>query len=93
MRKRINLKNLVIVFLIGFFCFSFFRQETAMKRLNKQKADKEAQLQELKNDNDRLKQEVQKIQSNNDEFIEEMVRVRLGLIKPGEKVVNNASTK
>ncbi|MEQ8154147.1 MAG: septum formation initiator family protein [Clostridiaceae bacterium] len=93
MGKRINLKNLIIVFLVGFFCFSFFRQETAMKRLNKQMADKQQALEDLKNDNEKLKQEVEKVKSSNDEFIEKMVRERLGLIKPGEKVVNNTSTK
>jgi len=93
MGKRINLKNLILVFLIGFFCFSFFRQETAMKRLNKQMADKQQALENLKNDNEKLKQEVEKVKSSNDEFIEKMVRERLGLIKPGEKVVNNTSTK
>lgn len=82
MKRRINLKNLIIAGLVVFFIFSFIRQERTMKRIKQERATKEAQLQALKEKNERLQEENDKAQS--DEYLEQLARERLNMIKKGE---------
>lgn len=90
MIKRITLKNIVIVFLLILFCFSFVRQQNAIKKLNKQVAERYQELEKLKEANELLQQKVESI--NTEEFAEKLARERLGLVKDGEKVVNNSGS-
>jgi cell division protein FtsB len=60
-----------------------------MNRIQKEINNKQFQLDEVKQKNDRLQEEVEKITSNSSDYIEKLARERLGMIKPGEKVVNN----
>lgn len=89
MAKRITLKNIVIVFLLVIFCFSVVRQQNAIKKLDRQVAEKQQELEKLKDENELLQQKVDSI--NTDEFAEKLARERLGLVKDGEKVVNNSN--
>ncbi|MPQ42164.1 cell division protein FtsL [Clostridium tarantellae] len=88
MRKKFNIKNIVMITLIAIFCISIVRQELTMKRINSDIQGKQKQLQDLKNKNERLQEEVN--QSTTDEYIERLARERLGMIKPGEKVIVNS---
>lgn len=89
MEKRITLKNIVIVFLLVVFCFSFIRQQKAIKKLDNDITQKQQELEKLREDNELLQQKVENI--NSEEFAEKLARERLGLVKDGEKVVNNSN--
>ena len=44
MKRRLTIKNLILVVLVTIFIFSFVRQEKAMRRIEKERVAKEAQL-------------------------------------------------
>jgi cell division protein FtsL len=89
MEKKLILKKIIIAGFIVFFAFSYIRQSITMNRIQKEINNKQFQLDEVKQKNDRLQEEVEKITSNSSDYIEKLARERLGMIKPGEKVVNN----
>lgn len=82
MKRRLTLKNLILLVLAIVFLFGFIRQESAIKRIENEKASKEAQLEELIEKNERLQEENAKAKS--DEYLEQLARERLNMIKPGE---------
>ena len=87
MEKKLILKKIIIAGFIVFFAFSYIRQSITMNRIQNEINNKQFQLDEFKQKNDRLQEEVEKINSNSS--VEKLARERLGMIKPGEKVVNN----
>lgn len=89
-KKRMNLKNVVIIILVAIFCISYVRQELAMNKIQKNIEAKQTQLNELQDKNKKLQDEVN--QSSTDEYIERMARERLGMIKEGEKVITNSDS-
>ena len=89
MEKKLILKKIIIAGFIVFFAFSYIRQSITMNRIQKEINNKQFQLDEVKQKNDRLQEEVEKITSNSSDYIEKLARDRLGMIKPGEKVVNS----
>lgn len=88
MGKKLILKKIIIGGFIVFFAFSYIRQFITMNRIQKEIDIKQLQLEEVKQKNDRLQEEVEKINSNSAEYLERLARERIGMIKPGEKVVN-----
>ena len=50
-------------------------------------------MEEIQEKNERLQEEVEKINSNSADYLEKLARERLGMIKPGEKVVNSSDEK
>jgi len=88
MEKKLILKKIIIAGFIFFFAFSYIRQCITMNRIQKEIDSKQLQLDEVKQKNDRLQEEVEKINSDSAEYLEKLARERLGMIKPGEKVVN-----
>lgn len=90
MKKRMNLKNVVIIILIAIFVISYIRQEVTMNKIQKGIEAKQTQLNELKDKNKKLQDEVN--QSSTDKYIEKMARERLGMIKEGEKVITNSDS-
>ena len=89
MEKKLILKKIIIAGFIVFFAFSYIRQSITMNRIQKEINNKQFQLDEVKQKNDRLQEEVEKINSNSSDYLEKLARERLGMIKPGEKVVNS----
>lgn len=89
-KKRMELKNVVIIILIAILVISFIRQEVTMNKINKDIEAKQTQLKELQDKNKKLQEEV--TQSSTDEYIERMARERLGMIKEGEKVITNSNS-
>jgi cell division protein FtsB len=85
MKKKLTLKNLIILVLSITFIIGFVRQEQAMSRIEKDKQAKQEQLQDLKEKKERLEEESAKAQS--DEYIEQLARERLKMIKKGETSV------
>ncbi|XZI55007.1 FtsB family cell division protein [Clostridium perfringens] len=90
MKKRMNLKNMVIIILIAILVISYVRQELTMNKIHKHIEAKQTQLNELQDKNKKLQDEVN--QSSTDEYIERMARERLGMIKDGEKVITNSDS-
>lgn len=89
-KKRMNLKNMVIIILIAILVISYVRQELTMNKIHKDIEAKQTQLNELQDKNKKLQDEAN--QSSTDEYIERMARERLGMIKDGEKVITNSDS-
>lgn len=85
MKKRLTLKNLIIIVLVAIFAISFVRQEQTMIRIEKNKQAKQEELQELQNKNERLEEENKKAQT--DEYLEKLARERLNMVRQGETSV------
>jgi cell division protein DivIC len=92
MRKKLILKRAVIAGFIVFFVFSYIRQRITMNRIQKEIDNKQSQLEQIEQKNQRLQDEVEKINSDSSDYLEKLARERLGMIKPGEKVVNSEVT-
>mgnify|MGYP003593130257 CR=1 FL=1 len=88
MKKKLILKRIIIIGFIIFFIVSYIKQSITMGRIQKEISNKQQQLDEIKQKNERLQDEVEKINSNSPDYLEKLARERLGMIKPGEKVVN-----
>ena len=89
MEKKLILKKVIIAAFIVFFAFSYIRQNLTMSRIQKEIDNKQLQLEEIQQKNDRLREDVEKINSDSADYLEKLARERLGMIKPGEKVVNS----
>ena len=89
MKKKLIVKKLVIIGFAIFFVFSYVRQIITMNRIKQEISDKQMQLEEIQQKNERLQDEVDKINSDSEDYLEKLARERLGMIKPGEKVVNS----
>lgn len=89
MKKKLILKRIVIAAFVVFFGFSYIRQSITMNRIQTEINNKQLQLDEVKQKNERLQDEVDKINSGSLDYLEKLARERLGMIKPGEKVVNS----
>lgn len=92
MKKKLILKRIIISGFIIFFAFSYIRQSITMNRIQKEIDNKQLELDDVKQKNERLQDEVEKVNSDSSEYLEKLARERLGMIKPGEKVVNSQST-
>ncbi|ALB48516.1 MULTISPECIES: FtsB family cell division protein [Clostridium] len=92
MKTKLILKRTIITGFIIFFVFSYIRQSMTMNRIQKEIDSKQVQLNEIKQKNERLQDEVDKINSSSSDYLEKLARERLGMIKPGEKVVNGEIT-
>lgn len=91
MKKKLTVKKLIIIGLIAIFIFGYIRQGITMNRIEKEIANKQSQLEDVKQKNERLQDEVEKINSGSEEYLEKLARERLGMIKPGEKVVSGST--
>ena len=92
MKTKLILKRTIITGFIIFFVFSYIRESMTMNRIQKEIDSKQVQLNEINQKNERLQDEVDKINSNSSDYLEKLARERLGMIKPGEKVVNGEIT-
>lgn len=89
MKVKFLFKRLLILGIILFFVFNYVRQLMIINRIEQDIKDKQVQLQEIKQKNERLQDEVEKINSDSSDYLERLARERLGMIKPGEKVVGS----
>ena len=70
------------------FIFSLVRQGIALKRIKESLSVERQNLNQLKEENEKLQAEVESAQSDY-EYIEKLARERLGLIKDGEQVIES----
>ncbi|CUQ23741.1 hypothetical protein BH721_09200 [Clostridium baratii] len=87
MIKKLKGKNLIILVLCLVFLLGFVRQERAMKRIEKEIANKKTELEQIKEKNRELEEQVKS--ANSEEYNETLARERLNMVKPGEKVIND----
>ena len=92
MKKRLTLNKVIIIVIFAVFIFSLIRQGVALKRIKENLSVERQNLNQLKEENEKLQAEVESAQSNH-EYIEKLARERLGLIKDGEQqiITNNIS--
>jgi len=80
--SRSKLPALVVMLLLGYLAFSFGSQFSSLSSMQRDVRNIEQQVQELKQKNAALHDELQQVQS--DSFVEKTAREKLGLVKPGE---------
>ncbi|MFR2266378.1 MAG: FtsB family cell division protein [Clostridium sp.] len=88
MKKRLTLNKVIIIVIFAVFIFSLIRQGVALKRIKENLSVQRQNLNQLKEENEKLQAEVESAQSNH-EYIEKLARERLGLIKDGEQVIES----
>ena len=88
MKKRLTINKVIIVVIFAVFIFSLVRQGIALKRIKENLSVERQNLNQLKEENEKLQAEVESAQSNH-EYIEKLARERLGLIKDGEQVIES----
>ena len=86
MKKRLTLNKVIIIVIFAVFIFSLIRQGVALKRIKENLSVQRQNLNQLKEENEKLQAEVESAQSNH-EYIEKLARERLGLIKDRKSVV------
>lgn len=82
MKRKLKLKNLIILVLSVIFLIGFVRQQSAINRIQKNKQNQKNILRELKNQNERLEEQKKMIQTG--QYIEQLAREKLNMLKPGE---------
>lgn len=82
-----SIKNIIIVILIVGFVYSFIRQEITMKRIQEELTTATQTLNDVNDKNIKLQSELEEAKTQN-EYLEKLARERLGMVKPGESVVN-----
>ena len=88
MKKRLTINKVIIIVIFAVFIFSLIRQGVALKRIKENLSVERKNLNQLKEENEKLQAEVESAQSNH-EYIEKLARERLGLIKDGEQVIES----
>jgi len=94
--KRNNLKfklkgpSVILLILLGFLFYSFGGQVVEMYNVQKELKNIQAQMDELKSRNADLRKQVEQL--NSAAYVEREAREKLGLVKPGEKVILEAKT-
>ncbi len=88
MKKRLTINKVIIVVIFAVFIFSLIRQGVALKRIKENLSVERQNLNQLKEENEKLQAEVESAQSDY-EYIEKLARERLGLIKDGEQVIES----
>ncbi len=77
-----NLKNLVLAFLAVVAIVQFANQRVTMDRIGREQQEQLRVLEEVKEENLRLQEEVQNL--NSSEYIEQQARERLQMVRPDE---------
>ena len=88
MKKRLTINKVIIIVIFAVFIFSLIRQGVALKRIKENLSVERQNLNQLKEENEKLQAEVESAQSDY-EYIEKLARERLGLIKDGEQVIES----
>jgi cell division protein FtsL len=81
-KKPIRSKSIVMILLAVYLAYSLTAQYITIRNARAQEARIQAQIEEIKKENEKLKDEIERMRS--DEYIERIARERLGLIKFGE---------
>ena len=91
MKGKFRFRNLIIIVLCTIFVFGFIKQQSTMNRIKKETKEKTKKLQQVKEENEKLTEEIN--MSQTDEYHEKLAREKLNMIKDGEKTVEKESTE
>lgn len=92
MIKKRNIKKLLLAVITCYVAFTFISQEITSLRIKSQIDNEKAQLQNLKNENEKL-QDTMKL-SKTPKYIEKLAREKLGLVMANEvPVIDNSKNK
>lgn len=81
-KKPIRIRHIIIFLVVVNIAYTLIAQYITIRKSKAQEAQIKAQIEQTKEENRRLKEELELMQS--DEYMEKLARERLGLIKPGE---------
>jgi cell division protein FtsL len=88
-QKKDFLLNPVFITIIAIIAviaaFNFYQNITRMTQIENKIKEIEAEIAETEAENEQLQKQIQN--SDNKEYIEEVAREKLGLVKPGEKLL------
>lgn len=82
-------KPLITFIIMGFVCYTFGEQMIKTYQIQKEIGGLEQQINLLQSKNSNLKKTINNLDS--DAYVEKMAREKLGLVKPGEKIILRAS--
>ena len=85
MKKKFNIKGVVLIFALVYVGYLFIQQQATMGRQKKELQKYNVELQKRKEENKTLQDEVEL--SKTDKYIEKLAREILGLVKEGETPV------
>ena len=88
MRKKTNLKGIIVILIFSVFVVTLIKQAIVVRRIKSDITAQTKQLEELKENNMKLQSELESAQTNND-YLEKLARERLGLIKEGEQQISS----
>ncbi len=91
MKKKITLKNFIIILLLICSVYTVVNQQIRMQKIKKQVTNEQNRLNTLKKENQKLQDEVNL--SKTDRYMEKLARERLGYVKPNETPVINSEAK
>lgn len=91
-RKKVRFKlkgpAVIMLILLGFIFYSFGGQMVEMYNVQHELTNIQAQIDEFRVKNADLRKQVEQL--NSDAYIEREAREKLGLVKPGEKIILEA---
>jgi cell division protein FtsL len=82
MKKKINIKTVVLVILLFYVGILFVNQRISARKLNQEMIKQNQELAKVKDVNQQLQDEVSV--SKDDSYMEKLARERLSLVKDGE---------
>ncbi|MBU3156222.1 septum formation initiator family protein [Clostridium estertheticum] len=85
MKKKFNIRGLVLIFVFVYVSYLFIQQQATMGRQKKELQKYNVELQKKKEEKKTLQDEVEL--SKTDKYIEKLAREILGLVKEGETPV------
>jgi cell division protein FtsB len=85
MKKKFNIKGIVLIFVVVYVSYLFIQQQLTMDRQKKELQNYNVEIQKGKEENKTLQDEVEL--SKTDKYIEKLAREILGLVKEGETPV------
>jgi cell division protein FtsL len=88
-KKKFKFIDFVILLIIVYSCYIFVNQQIKISRIKKEITINKNQLEQLKEKNLKLQDEIK--MSKSEIYVEKLARERLGLIKPGETPVINTN--
>ena len=88
MKFRLNGPSVILLIILGFVFYSFGGQMVEMYNVEHEIKDIKVQMDEFRTKNADLRKQVEQL--NSDAFIKREAREKLGLVKPGEKIILEA---
>ncbi|MGI6113255.1 MAG: FtsB family cell division protein [Mahellales bacterium] len=81
-RMKPRLKVFILLMIVLAVASTLITQELELNRLNKDKAEIISKINDLKDDNEYIQQQIDA--ADTDEFVENVAREKLGMVKQGE---------